>query len=90
MVSRELLKAEIDKVKETDLELVYKIIKAVVTPMELWERYPGDRPVSQSQNDGAFLLSIAGMFDSGPNDSSENASAIVADFILKKHQDKGQ
>jgi hypothetical protein len=56
--------------------------------MELLERFPGDQPASQSQNDGAFLLSMAGMFDSGPNDTSENVSAIVADFVLKKHRDR--
>ena len=32
-----------------------------------------------------FLMSIAGMFDSGISNTSENAETIVTDFILKKH-----
>ncbi|MBI3942414.1 MAG: hypothetical protein HY326_05320 [Chloroflexi bacterium] len=33
-----------------------------------------------------FLISIAGIFDSGATDTSENAESIVTDFILKKHR----
>ena len=32
-----------------------------------------------------FLISIAGAFDSGTNNTSENVKSIVSDFILKKH-----
>lgn len=37
------------------------------------------------QLDGAaFLLSIAGMFDSEATDTSENVQQIVADFVRQK------
>ncbi len=37
------------------------------------------------QSGAAFLLSIAGVFDSGTTDTSENVRDIVRDFILQKH-----
>jgi hypothetical protein len=35
MVTRELVKAEIDKVQDRYLEVIYRIIKALVSPPEL-------------------------------------------------------
>lgn len=82
MISLEVIKAEIDNVEDTNLELLYKIIKAMLPPGEVAERSP------HHQNDAAFLLKMAGMFDSGPNDASENVSAIVAYFIQNKNQER--
>ncbi len=43
---------------------------------------------SGTERDGAsFLLSLAGMFDSGPNDTSEHVNSVVSDFILEKSND---
>lgn len=33
-----------------------------------------------------FLLSIAGMFDSGTNDTSQDIEPIIVDFVMKKHR----
>ncbi len=41
---------------------------------------------SSKQSASDFLLSLAGIFDSGLKDTSENVEAIVMDFILKKHE----
>lgn len=41
---------------------------------------------TEPKQDGIeFLMSIAGMFDSGSTDTSSNAKDIVADCILQKH-----
>jgi hypothetical protein len=48
-----------------------------------------DEDVKQSapkQSASDFLLSMAGIFDSGLKDTSENVEAIVMDAILKKHE----
>ncbi len=37
------------------------------------------------QSGTEFLLSVAGIFDAGVTDTSENVEAIVTSFILKKH-----
>jgi hypothetical protein len=47
-----------------------------------------DEDVKQStpkQSASDFLLSMAGIFDSGLKDTSENVEAVVMDAILKKH-----
>ena len=41
---------------------------------------------SQEQSGTDFLLSIAGMFDSGPNDISEQVRAVVAGSVIQKHR----
>jgi hypothetical protein len=44
-----------------------------------------EHPLSAEQSGIEFLLSIAGMFDSGQTDTSENVETIVTNSILKKH-----
>lgn len=41
-----------------------------------------------STSDADFLLSMAGLFDSGIEDTSANVEAIVAESILEKHRSK--
>ncbi|MBN1991397.1 MAG: hypothetical protein JW953_01745 [Anaerolineae bacterium] len=50
---------------------------------KILEQYIVNQAQEQSGTD--FLLSIAGMFDSGPNDTSENVRVVVADAIIQKH-----
>ena len=52
---------------------------------EILEQYIVSQYPAQEQSGAAFLLSIAGMFNSGPNDTSEHVRAIVTDFIRQKH-----
>jgi len=54
---------------------------------EILDQYIVSQSMAQEQSGTAFLLSIAGMFDSGPNDTSEHVQPIVADSILYKHRD---
>lgn len=51
---------------------------------EILEQYVLTHPV-QSSSHADFLLSMAGMFDSGQTDTSENVEATVKEFILQKH-----
>ena len=53
---------------------------------EILEQYILSHSLAQEKSGTAFLLSIAGMFDSGPNDTSERVQAVVAGSILQKHR----
>jgi hypothetical protein len=59
---------------EADQEIIDDNINVEDSPQE-----------SPKQSGIDFLMSIAGMFDSGTNNTSENVKSIVSDFILKKH-----
>lgn len=41
---------------------------------------------TEKQSGPEFLLSLAGKFDSGTTDSSDNVKSIVSDFILRKYR----
>lgn len=62
-------------------------IKPEVLVNEILERYIASQYPVQEQSGATFLLSIAGMFNSGPNDTSEHVDAIVTDFILQKYRE---
>jgi len=49
------------------------------------EQFISEYSVIPEQNGVNFLLSVAGVFDSGMSDGSENVSTIVRDFILRKY-----
>lgn len=53
---------------------------------EILEQYAVRHTMAQEESGTAFLLSIAGIFDSGPNDTSERVHTLVADAITQKHQ----
>jgi hypothetical protein len=89
MISRDLVKSEIDKLDAADVELLYKIIKAMHTPTEVMVRYPGDVSQPDPRSDAEALRSLAGMFNTGPNKTSEQVQAIVAGAVLNKHQEPG-
>lgn len=55
---------------------------------EILEQYIASQHIVKKQSGAAFLLSLAGMFNSGVSSVSENAHAIVTDFILNKHEEK--
>jgi hypothetical protein len=54
---------------------------------EILEQYVIRQSLTQEQSGPAFLLSIAGMFDSGPNETSERVQAVVAASIIEKHRE---
>jgi hypothetical protein len=60
---------------------------AEVLANEILDQYIISQSMAQEQSGTAFLLSIAGMFDSRPSDTSEHVHPIVADAILNKHRD---
>jgi len=47
---------------------------------EILEQYLTTQPIVKHKNDPAFLLSMAGMFESDVSNSSEIVNKIVADF----------
>ncbi|OQY32448.1 MAG: hypothetical protein B6I38_04600 [Anaerolineaceae bacterium 4572_5.1] len=51
---------------------------------EILERYVVSQTLPQKQSGADYLLSLAGIFDSGENNASENVNAIVSDFILNQ------
>jgi hypothetical protein len=61
-------------------------IKVEALVNEILERYLVTQSVVNTQSGPEFLLSIAGCFDSGTQDTSDQVQEIVADFILRKHQ----
>jgi hypothetical protein len=54
---------------------------------EILEQYVMTQSLAQEERGTAFLLSIAGMFDSGPNDNSEQVQTLMTDSILRKYQE---
>ncbi len=53
---------------------------------EVLEEYIASQSFAKRQSGAAFLLSLAGMFNSGIGNVSENVQPIVADFLLKKQR----
>jgi hypothetical protein len=52
---------------------------------EILEQHIQAQLMAPKSSSAAFLLSIAGMFNSGIEDTSENVRLVVTDFILQKH-----
>jgi predicted transcriptional regulator len=78
--------------QEIDAIATKRQIKVETLINEILEQYVADHVADhvaiKKQSGAAFLLSLAGMFNSGERDTSENVHAIVADFILEKHKEK--
>lgn len=53
---------------------------------EILESYIDHQSIDPQQSGTAFLQSISGIFTSDTQDTSERVSEIVANFILKKHE----
>ena len=62
--------------------------KAEILINEILEQYITNQRFAKKQNGAAFLLSLAGMFNSGASNISENVHDIVSDFVLNKHGEK--
>ncbi|MCD4738560.1 MAG: hypothetical protein K8R89_04800 [Anaerolineae bacterium] len=60
-------------------------MKVEILINEILEQYIASQHIVKKQSGAAFLLSLAGMFNSGASSVSENVHAIVTDFILNKH-----
>ena len=73
-----------DLAQEITLMAVQSVkVETLIT--EMLEQYVANRPLTTKSGGAAFLLSLAGMFNSGANRASENVRAVVTDFILRKH-----
>jgi hypothetical protein len=53
---------------------------------EILQHYVAEQSITPESSEATFLLSLAGMFQSGVTDTSKNSHSIVKDFILKKHE----
>jgi len=63
-------------------------MKPEVLINKVLDTYVANESLAQEQSGTAFLLSVAGMFDSGPNDTSEHVRTIVTDSIVQKFRGK--
>ncbi len=72
----QIVAQEIDSIAEK------RQIDAEILVNEILERYIIAQSRPKKQNGTDFLLSLAGIFDSGGSNASENVSAIVSDFML--------
>jgi hypothetical protein len=52
---------------------------------EILQLYVADQVTPVKSDGAAFLLTLAGSFNSGVVDTSENVRAVVTDFILHRH-----
>jgi len=57
-------------------------MRAIVTLVEPTENSTDDI------NDAQFLLTLAGMFESGTKETSSEVNAIVSNFLLQKHESR--
>ena len=71
--------------QEIDSIATKQQMKVEVLVNEILEQYIASQHFVKKQSGAAFLLSLAGMFNSGANSVSENVHAIVTDLILNKH-----
>jgi len=62
-------------------------VRVEVLVNEALEQVIANQSFAKKQSGAAFLLSLAGMFDSGDSNVSENVQPIVADFLLKKQEE---
>jgi hypothetical protein len=70
--------------QEIDSIATKRQVKVGVLINEILERYIVNQFLAKRRNGTAFLLSLAGMFNSGVSSASENVRAIVTDFILNQ------
>ena len=50
------------------------------------DTYIANQSLGKERSGTAFLLSVAGMFDFGPNDTSERVQTIAAGSVSQKHR----
>ena len=74
--------------QEIDSIATKRQIKVETLVNEILERYIVSQSLAKRRNGTAFLLSLAGMFNSGVSSASENVRAIVTDFILSQQEEK--
>jgi len=74
--------------QEIDSIATKRQIKVEVLINEILERYIINQSLAKKRNGTTFLLSLAGMFNSGVSSASENVRAIVTDFILNQQGEK--
>ena len=87
MVMERILAGQVEYVTAVSKEAVDKLeLESAQTPVEDNDVVEEDRQASSEQSGVDFLMSIAGIFDSGTsNSTSENVKTTVSDFILSKH-----
>lgn len=73
----------ISRLPEDQLKIISDCLKTIASQKQ---KETVVHPNSE-QSGTAFLLSIAGMFDSGRNKGSEEVDTVVSDFIKEKYGD---
>lgn len=52
---------------------------------EILQHFVAEQVASAQSSGAAFLLTVAGMFNSNMDDTSENVQTVVTDFILQRY-----
>ncbi len=74
MVTRELVKCEIDYLQDEYIEVVYKVIKALEIPVGALERRAGAFPVAEQAAWEAFIDRYAGCLNESPIERGEQGT----------------
>ena len=77
MITRELVKAEIDKVQDRYLEVIYRIIKALVGPPELIM----ETPQQEASNWHQFIEETYGSLADAPIERGEQGQYEIREAI---------
>ena len=78
MITRELVKAEIDKVQDRYLEVIYRIIKALVSPPELVV----GTPQKTTSNWHQFIEETYGSLTDDPIERGEQGQYEIREAIV--------
>ena len=78
MITRELVKAEIDKVQDRYLEVIYRIIKALVSPPELVM----ETPQRATTNWQRFIEETYGSLADDPIERGEQGHYEIREAIV--------
>ncbi len=81
MVTKELVKSEIDDLQDEYVEVVYKVIKALEMPLLELDRQPHQLPRSEQLEWEAFVDRYAGCLNDAPIERGEQGTYEVREEL---------
>ena len=81
LITKEIVKMEIDTLREYDLEVVYKLIKALEAPLWEMERLPQSFPESEQSAWERFVDQYAGCLRDAPITRGEQGAYDVREAL---------
>lgn len=77
----------ISRLPEAHLKIITDYLKTIEKQSDAAVQ-PEQMSDARDRSGADFLLSVAGMFDSGMNNTSEQVNTVVSDFIMGKYNDR--